>query len=380
MPQLHEHFVRRGATFTAAYAPGFWCTPSRTAMLTGRHVAHGDPLWRQGGRQVHRIGGNLTGDAGCDALCQLEASCRGGVRHHAPRSYMQLLHRLSPARATSRRDFAHIGRWHVPFWLARGVLPELENRTRRSLTTSKEAARARACSPGEFPQYGRHRAPHAAGIRKYKLAANCAMQRLRGCTAKNSCLPACGTLLDAAEAVGCGLLYYKLGPRGAARVCAALDLSNETQPHGQGSKHRKARTSEWRKAPPCAMQGCATDSYVELSGVVLGAAPSPGVEKDARMAEQAVGVMSEAVRSRRLFYLSVNFEGTHPPYSIEARHFGPKFAEEPDPRVAINAVYRAMLTRTDEHVYAEIAPRSRRDMRIPRLKTRTAPMRARAHD
>ncbi len=131
------------------------------------------------------------------------------------------------------------------------------------------------------------------------------------------------------------------------------------------------------------MQGCATDSYVELSGVVRGAAPSPGVQKDAHLAEQAVGVMSEAVRRRRLFYLSVNFEGTHPPYSVEVRHFGPKFAafaEERDPRAAMNAVYRAMLTRTDEHVCAEITPRSRREMRIPRLEPLTAPMPARGHD
>lgn len=270
---------------------------------------------------------------------------------------MQLLHRLSPARATSRRDFAHIGKWHAPFWLARGVLPELENSTRRSLTTSQVAV----CSPVFLPS------SDFAGDRTYHLQANCAEQRLRGCTAKDSCLPACGTLLDAAEAAGCGLLYYKLGPRGAARVCAAMGSS----------------TSEWRKAPRCKMQGCATDSYVELSGVARGAASSPGVEHDAHLAEQAVGVMSEAVRSRRLFYLSVNFEGTHPPYSVEARHFGSKFAafaEERDPRAAMNAVYRAMLTRTDEHVCAEITPRSRREMRIPRLEPLTAPMPARGHD
>lgn len=327
MPGLHTHFAQRGATYTSAYAPASWCCPSRTAMMTGRHEAS----FRATDRWCTRVPLSNSSSSSCNASCRMDAAerrCGAPATSSADHGmgFVQQLQRKQPW-----RRFVHLGKWHLPFWL--GLDTFVRNGERASDVVLSRRRRGRQvhrdaqCSPvwpsrTDAKRYGLHALDNTApplvhcGERRMRVASS-----FRGQPAARNA-PACAGTQQPLGA--CDFLYYRVSAEKLARWCAGNVSQTrwiDPKPAGAG----KGDNSPLR-------------SSIDIS--------SRTRSSDERLAEEAAGALRAF--GQDAFFLSVSFEGAHPPWSVQQRYIGPR--SDLTQKSLVVAVYRAMVARVDEQI------------------------------
>ncbi|EOD29517.1 hypothetical protein EMIHUDRAFT_233891 [Emiliania huxleyi CCMP1516] len=218
--------------------------------------------------------------------------------------FVQQLQRKQPW-----RRFVHLGKWHLPFWL--GLDTFVRNGERASDVVLTDAKR-----------YGLHALDNTApplvhcGERRMRVASS-----FRGQPAARNA-PACAGTQQPLGA--CDFLYYRVSAEKLARWCAGNVSQTrwiDPKPAGAG----KGDNSPLR-------------SSIDIS--------SRTRSSDERLAEEAAGALRAF--GQDAFFLSVSFEGAHPPWSVQQRYIGPR--SDLTQKSLVVAVYRAMVARVDEQI------------------------------